>query len=311
MIFELSRRACLALAAIALLHAPAAASAQAGAATSAAAAPRGFIWEATRGRDRVLLLGAIHVGRPEFAAIYSPESTVLRRAEVIAFEANIFDAQATAAATQRWAMYPASGPGMDKHVDAALLARIEKLVARTGGVIEVCCRMKPWMLANTLVVLEALMAGLNPAYGSEAQLFQHAMASGKPIVEIEGVDAQLRLFDEAPPGEQTDFLRHAVETIESGASRTEIERLVGAWERGDATEMERLVQELGRSDRPARRFFAERIVRGRHPKMVSAIERFAASGRLHLVAIGALHFFGPDGLLQALRDRGFAFKRLS
>jgi uncharacterized protein YbaP (TraB family) len=28
------------------------------------------------------------------------------------------------------------------------------------------------------------------------------------------------------------------------------------------------------------------------------------------VAIGALHYFGPDGLLQLLRDRGYTVKRL-
>jgi len=26
--------------------------------------------------------------------------------------------------------------------------------------------------------------------------------------------------------------------------------------------------------------------------------------------IGALHYFGPDGLLQLLRDRGYTLKRL-
>jgi uncharacterized protein YbaP (TraB family) len=109
---------------------------------------------------------------------------------------------------------------------------------------------------------------------------------------------------------QLDYLRHTLETIENGSGRAEIERLVTAWERGDSAAMERLVVEIARSDRSAQRFVAERIVRGRHPKMLAAIERFAGSGRLHVVAIGALHYFGPDGLLQLLRDRGYAVKRL-
>jgi uncharacterized protein YbaP (TraB family) len=67
---------------------------------------------------------------------------------------------------------------------------------------------------------------------------------------------------------------------------------------------------MARSERRAQRFVAERMVQGRHPRMVAAIERFAASGRLHAVAIGALHFFGPEGLLQMLRERGFTLRRL-
>ncbi len=247
---------------------------------------RGFLWEATRGSGRVLLVGAIHVGKPEYAALTAADTPRLMQAEVIAFEANVFDAQASLAATQRW------------------------VVARTGGMLSVCCRMKPWMLANTLVVLEAIGAGLSPAYGSEAQLYQFAMTAGRPIVEIEGLDEQLRLFDEAATAMQVDHLRHTLDSIENGAARAEIARLVGAWERRDAAAMERLLAEMTRGERAAQRFVSERLIQGRHPKMLAAIEGYAGSGKLHLVVIGALHYFGPGGLLQGLRDRGFAVRRL-
>jgi uncharacterized protein YbaP (TraB family) len=304
MLLSFARQAWLIVAAaLALQGSPAAAQAQ-------RAADYGFLWEATRGAERVRLFGAMHVGRPAAAATYGADRPLLRDVQVIAFEANVFDAQASLAATQRWAMYPEGAPGLDAHVDAALLARIEKLLARSGSGLAACCRMKPWMLANTLVILESMQAGLNPAYGSEAQLYQAALASGRPVVEIESLDEQLRLFDEAPLSVQLDYLRHTVETIEDGRGRAEIEQLVSAWERGDAATLERQLGQMARSDRGAQRFVAERVIRGRHPKMLDAIERFAASGRLHLVVIGALHYVGPDGLLQMLRERGFSVKRL-
>lgn len=305
MLLVLARQACLIAAAALALPWPTAAVAQTG-----PAAGYGFVWEATRGTERVRLLGAMHVGRPAAAASYRAERAILREAQVIAFEANVFDAQASLAATQRWATYPEGSPGLDARVDAELLGRAEKLLARSGSAVPACCRMKPWMLANTLVLLESMRAGLNPAYGSEAQLYQLALATGRPVVEIESVDEQLRLFDEAPLAVQLDYLRHTVKTIEDGSGRAEIERLVGAWERGDAAALERQLERMMRGDRDAQRFVAERIIRGRHPKMVEAIERFAASGRLHLVVIGALHYFGPDGLLQSLRERGYTVRRL-
>jgi hypothetical protein len=305
MLVRLARQVCLLLAALFALQWPSLAGAQ-----GDARSMRGFLWEATRGTERVRLLGAMHLGRIESAATYRADRPGLADAQVIAFEANVFDAQASLAAAQRWAMYPEEGPGLDAHVDPALLGRIEKLIARAGGGVPACCRMRPWMLANTLVMLEAMRAGLSPAYGSEAQLYQFALSTGRPVVEIESIEEQLRLFAEAPADVQVDYLRHTVETLEDGSGRAEIERLVGAWERGDAAAMERLLDEMKRSDRAAQRFVAERIVRGRHPKMIAAIERFAGSGRLHLVAIGALHYFGPDGLLQLLRDRGYTVKRL-
>jgi len=302
---NLARQLCLIVGALLALQWPLAASAQ-----GERAANFGFLWEATRGAERVRLLGAMHVGRPAATAAYGADRPGLRGAQVIVFEANVFDAQASLAATQRWAMYADGEPGLDSRVDAALLARAEKLLAGSGIGLPACCRMKPWMLANTLVMVESMRAGLSPAYGSEAQLYQLALATGRPVAEIESVEEQLKLFDEAPLAVQLDYLRHTVETIEDGSGRAEIEQLVGAWERGDAAAMERQLEQMMRSSRDAQRFVAERVIRGRHPKMVAAIERFAASGRLHLVVVGALHYFGPDGLLQMLRNRGYTVTRL-
>jgi len=268
---------------------------------------RGFLWEATRGSQRVLLLGAIHVGRP--AAAMAPASP-LTQAEVIAFEANVFDAQAALAATQRWALYPEGAPGLEAAVDKETLARLDKVSATAGIGVPLCCRMKPWMVANTLVVLEAVAAGYSPAYGSEAQLFQYAMANNRQIVEIESLDEQLRLFDEAPAALQLQHLRDTIDGIDSRRARGEIEKLVGAWERGDAAAMEQQLAEMTRGDRASQRFVAEKIIIGRHPKMLAAIDRYAASGRLHLVVIGAMHYFGPGGLVQGLRDRGYMVRRL-
>lgn len=303
MLLRLLGQFCLLLAATATALPPAAAQAP-------AASARGFAWEAVRGNDRVLLIGTLHVGRATVAALSPALTAALAGAQAIAFEANVFDAQASLAAAQRHAMYPAGAPGLDASADAATIARIDRIAARSAAGLSLCCRMKPWMVANTLVILEAAGAGFSPAFGSEAQLYQFALARGRPIVEIESVDEQLRLFDGVTAAVQLDYLRHTLETIESGAARAEIERLVGAWERGDAEAMERLAVDLSRGEGAAQRYFAERIYRGRHPKMAAAIERFAGSGRLHAVAIGALHYFGPDGLLAMLRERGYTLERL-
>src|SRR5512137_513456 len=127
MLLHIARQACLIVAAALALQWPPAAVAQ-----GERAASQGFLWEATRGAERVRLLGAMHVGRPAAAGVYRADAPVLRDVQVIAFEANVFDAQASLAATQRWAMYPEGAPGLDAYVDAALLARIERLMARTG-----------------------------------------------------------------------------------------------------------------------------------------------------------------------------------
>jgi hypothetical protein len=274
-------------------------------------AARGFVWEASKGGSRVLLVGTIHVGQAETAL---PGMNCARRyaeAEVIAFEADVFDAQKVGAVIQRMAMYPAGESDLKSRIPAQLRQRIEALLPRYGVEPAALWRMKPWMLANTLVVLEASRLGFNPAYATEAFLYQFARACGKPIVEIEGIERQLGIFEGASAELQVAYLDQAVKGIESGEGEHEVRRLVTAWEKRDAADMERLLATMRASGGAAERFVVGQVIDARHPRMIEAIERFAASGKLHLVAVGSLHYFGPNGLLELLRQRGYTIVEVS
>lgn len=268
-------------------------------------AKRGFFWEAHKGAHRVYLLGTIHVGRPEF---YPPHPEYLRRfdeAAAIVVEANVFEAKRVAEAIQRTALYPDGDPGLGRRLGEDLNERVTALVNRFGLDPVRVWRMKPWMAANTFVILQAASLGFNPAYATEAFLFQYATERGKPLLEIESIDAQLAIFERVDSATQIAYLEQAVKGIETGDAEREVRRIVAAWERRDAAEAERLIGEIRKAKTPGERFVAEQLFDARHAKMVDAIDRYAASGRLHLVAVGALHYFGPNGLLELLRARGY------
>jgi uncharacterized protein YbaP (TraB family) len=89
-----------------------------------------------------------------------------------------------------------------------------------------------------------------------------------------------------------------------------VARLVDAWARGDAAAMEAMIAKMAAASTPADRFVRDQIIDGRHPAMVEKIEKMATSGRPHVVAVGALHFFGPNGLVELLRKRGFTVRPL-
>src|SRR5882672_2181714 len=136
-------------------------------------------------------------------------------------------------------------------------------------------RMKPWMLANTLVILDAIRAGLNPAYATEAYLYAQAQRGGKTIDEVESVEYQLQLFDSAAPELQAAFLEQSVRGIESGDAEREVEALVSAWVSGDAAAIEHLCATMREGDGLAERFVVDQLLEGRNPGMADAIERFA------------------------------------
>jgi uncharacterized protein len=70
--------------------------------------------------------------------------------------------------------------------------------------------------------------------------------------------------------------------------------------------MLKYLEQVRSSPEPAERKWFERIVTRRNVGMADSIDRLAQDGRLYLVAVGSLHFFGDDGLVELLRRRGYA-----
>ena len=276
------------------------------AAASEPAPKRGFLWEARKGDRRIVLLGTIHVGRPEFASL-SPDVTArLNEASVFAVEADASDAQRSMAALQRYALYAENEPTLDKRLDPKLRARLEALLARYGMNPASIWRMKPWFVTINLVLTEFSRAGLNPAQGTEALLFAIAARDGKRIVEIEGIDLQFKLLDGAAPSVQMAYLEQTIKSIETGAAEAEGRKIADAWGSRDFAAAEQLLSTLRAAGGIAERFVVEQLLDARHPKMLDEIERYAASGQKHVVAVGSLHYFGPNGLVAGLRNRGWS-----
>ncbi len=285
----------------------------AGVATPRAAAVQdgaGFLWEARKGDARLLLLGTVHVGRAQAAVEGQGCERRYGEAQVIAIEADVFDASRVGPLVQRRALFPPAEAGLDTRISADLKRRVEAILPRYGLEPSIVWRMKPWMLGNTLTILEAARNGFDPAYATEAGLNAFARDCGRPLVEIEGVERQLAVFDDASAALQEQILEQTVRSLESGAALREMTRIVTAWETGDLEALERLMREMRAASSAAERFVVERLIDGRHPHMVEVAERLAASGRLHLFAVGALHFVGPKGLLAALHERGYRIRRL-
>ena len=141
----------------------------------------------------------------------------------------MFDAERVAEAIQKTALYPDGDPGLDKRLSDEQKNRVTALADRFGLDPARIWRMKPWMAANTFIILQAASLGFNPAYATEAFLFQYATARGKPLLEIESIDAQLAIFERVDTATQIAYLEQAVKGIESGDAEREVRRIVAAW----------------------------------------------------------------------------------
>lgn len=271
---------------------------------------RGFLFEVRKGTQTSLLFGTIHVGRPEFYPLPASRQSRLTTFDALVLEADVTDTTRAISATQKFAMYAAGEDGLDKRLPPDLLKRVDAVLARNQLDREPMMRMKPWMLGTVLTLFEAAQAGYVPGLAAEAYVVRMAKSGNKPILELEGIEQQFSLFENASWPTQVAYLEDALKAVESNSARREINRIVQAWETADRAALERLLGEMGAQTSVGARFTVDTILLGRHDAMVRRIESLMADGRKYLFAVGALHLVGPRGLVEMLKARGYTVTEL-
>lgn len=160
-------------------------------------------------------------------------------------------------------------------------------------------QLETWAAAITLARVDATG---DPANGVDRALF--ADFADRPVRELEGLRGQLEIFDRLQERDQRAMLTAVVS--ESERTRRDPARLQRAWLTGDAILIETATHE-GFLAVPALR---EALLTGRNQRWAEAIEPMLADRPRPLIAVGAAHLVGPDGLAALLEAQGYRIRRL-
>ena len=278
---------------------------------------RGFLYEvvkpssSTDDGKRLFLYGTIHLGRVGSEPFNRPVVEALRRSRRLALEADPTDDETTRKLALQLGRYP-DDDGLQRHIPAALMQRVRAFGERNGLDAVAITRFRPWLLANMVTLRDFDDIGLDPALGSEFYLSGYARARRLPIVEIEGIEAQLRLLAGLPDALQSEQLDEALRDLDgpedaAGSERHEGQALFDLWLRGDAEAADALVADLHReaAGKAFGRYFVETLIDQRNRMMADRAEAYFALPGNTFFAVGALHLFGGAGLLAELQHRGY------
>lgn len=278
---------------------------------------RGFLYEVsgpsntTDATKHLYLYGTIHLGRVGSEPFNLPVVKALRQSRRLALEADPTDDATTRRLALQLGRYP-DGDDLRRHVPAALMARVLAFGERNGLAAGDIARFKPWLLANMVTLRDFGDVGLDPALGSELYLSGFARARHMPIVEIEGIEAQLRLLSSLPDALQAAQLEEALQDLDDhgatdGSEGHDGKALFDLWLNGDAQAGDALVADLHREEagKPFNRYFVETLIDRRDRIMADKAESYFALPGNTFIAVGALHLFGPAGLLAEMRRRGY------
>ena len=243
------------------------------------------------------LLATIHFGTPEEQGIdYAELERTLAGVETFVNEANLDEAWKPDYDGYRW--LPEEQP-LSRMVGKDRFAMARALLPNVRP--QDLDRMKPW---SVLALLEARGEAGGEAT-MDARLQRMASGAGKRVLHLETLEEQLKALDCVPAGEHVRVLDERLGAswilrIESAQAMAWYRaRNLDAW-LADIDRMEGLSEEARAIEQRSRRCLLE----DRNARWIGQLETLFQDGPC-LVAVGAVHLVGPEGLLAALRRDGY------
>jgi uncharacterized protein YbaP (TraB family) len=272
--------------------------------TGGAARAAPAMWEVRDHDTTIYLFGAMHVLAPDVKWRTRTFDRAYAQADKIWFETR---ADADPAEVQ--ALVDRYGVDLKRPLSEKLpprtVATLKAALERDGGSLERVDRLRPWAAAMMLSVLPMTQQGGSVAAGADATVTRQARAAEKQIATFETLEQQIQLFAALPEEVEVQYLDDvASETLTPPRNGVALQK---AWLRGDMAKLGPLVVDVMKRDRPA---LYDALLKRRNEAWAQALTAEMDKPGVELVAVGALHMAGDDGLPALMAARGFQVRRV-
>lgn len=264
---------------------------------------RGLLWRVSRdGSAPSHVFGTLHDSDPRLAEWPAPVEQAFAGARLLMVE--FLPDPYTRSRFNEAAMF-LDGRTLAGHIGAADFARVLEQLSPIGLEPGFVNKLKPW---GALINLRAQRTAAGPSM--DARLVALARERKLAISQIEEVEEQIFTFDEFPMDAQIALLRHSL---------TQRDELIELADRTLAAYLERDLSRIGRlrdayiARHPAMAAYqavmTKRVLHDRSVVMAYRMQRALRRGDA-FIAVGALHLYGPAGVLALLEVDGYRAERV-
>lgn len=271
---------------------------------SAAASVEGFpaFYEIT-GRDGELegwLFGTVHALPPDVEWRSQRLDAAIDQADLLLVEvADLSDSEGMARIFRSMAFDAVPASSIQARIGSSARAELDLLLAESGIPPDQLDRMESWAAALTLA--QQVSTG-EPQYGADRALISEF--AGRRVVEFEGVRGQLSLFDSLPETEQVDLLEAVI--AEASDREDRASEMTVAWKTGDLPALEKASGEGLLADAELR----AALLTSRNEAWMSRLLPLLERNERPLIAVGAAHLLGHEGLPTLLAREGYTVRRV-
>lgn len=198
-------------------------------------------------------------------------------------------------------MQAKSGRGIDSILTQQQLEKLQTALVKRNLSINTVKHLKPWLIATQLML--PAHSAANASLTLEMQLSEYANARNAKLAQLESADEQLDLFDTLPESEQIELLMSSVNSLDKVDDLTEV--LMQAYLQGNLEKIIEMNDKLSAEEKnPRLQDLMTKLVQKRNQLMFQRMQKYIQKGHT-MIAVGALHLAGEEGLLNLLQQQGW------
>ncbi len=263
------------------------------------------LWKATSKKGMLYIQGSVHLLKSNDYPLPPAIETAYTDSDILILEADMkamLDPE-----TQKMIMAKALLKGdqtLESILQPEVYAQLSTKLADAGLPSPVIQKFKPWFATMTLMLTKMQAMGFDPKLGLDQYFYGKAVSDQKPVVGLETVKFQIDLFDALAESNQNDYTKRALDEL--GLIETILDQLMLAWKKGDIEGLGKLMLKSF-EDYPD---LHERFVIERNKNWIKIINSRASKKKTHMIVVGAAHLPGKEGLLELLKEKGYALEQL-
>jgi len=262
---------------------------------------RQFMWKVEGpGGSSAYLLGSLHVLTADFYPLSATINKAFAESKTLVEEVDIdemSDPMVMMAALSKAML--TDGRTLEQVIAPGLFAEVKKRAEKTGMPMMAIQRMKPWLVAITLMAPTLQAAGFKPELGIDQHFFDRAKDSGMKRQGLETMAFQLDQFDSMSPKLQEEMLRTTMEDLDKEVAG--VKEMAQAWSFGNVAAMEKMTLDEMK-DVPE---LYQRLLVDRNRNWIPHVEACITQNSSCFIVVGAAHLLGPDGLPALLAKKGY------
>jgi uncharacterized protein len=260
-----------------------------------------FMWKVEGpGGSSTYLLGSLHILAAEFYPLSATINKAFAESKTLVEEVDLDemnDPMVMMAALSKAML--SDGRTLDQVIAPEVYAEVKKRAEKAGLPMMAIQRMKPWLVAITLMAPTLQAAGFKPELGIDKHFFDRAKDSGMKRQGLETMAFQLEQLDSMPAKLQEDLLRTTMEDLDKEVAG--VKDMAQAWSFGNVAAMEKMtLEEMKEAPELYQRMLVQRNL-----NWIPHVEACIKQNSSCFIVVGAAHLVGPDGLPTLLAKKGY------